>query len=668
MDNFELVKSKLPLVDVVGDDLKLKRSGKTYVASCPFHDEKTPSFHVYPNQTFHCFGCGANGTVIDYVMFRENYKSPSETLEFIARQYNIALESINTDEWKQRRKEIERNRKEAAVHYQSSEQAAGYLVERGIGVSVSKVFGLGYNEKNHAITIPYLNTYGEVAGIAERRLEGTPKYVNSPESPAFKKSSLLFGLDKARKEKLDRVYIVEGYFDVMAMHQMNEKRVVAYCGQSFSDEQIRLLSKYIQPNTKIYLIPDNDETGLKQIKRNVMTIKSRTKNPVGVIELPENCKDINDYLVTGGKLGNLKSQPQEMFLLKQDLEHCFEVEDEYEVAREYAQKTQNKMIRAEMADYLAKRWKKPMAIVKEHMNSETTTNDYAGDLKGFTQSYNDYMGYLQMGSDGKVFSKFDELDKIIKGMRPGEVCSILGRSGAGKTTFVLNFIYNVIMHQKHNAIFNSLELNRVNVVPQLIQMHLEEPEGKVANLALNGNADDRVISLIHKLENRLRIVDKGGQTLRDIEMYARIANDSVFDNPVGMVVIDYFQYIKFEGKKSSYDEKSEAARELKEMAKRLNCVVVFLTQANRDKGGSGSEKLTMEAARDTGAIEESSDYMLGLYRPAANPKLSELERQGMEHEMYCQILKNRWGRTGEIPLYFEGMTKKIRDAVGKYRL
>src|SRR5699024_3976529 len=102
-------------------------------------------------------------------------------------------------------------------------------------------------------------------------------------------------------------------------------------------------------------------------------------------------------------------------------------------------------------------------------------------------------------------------------------------------------------------------------------------------------------------------------------------------------------------------------RRMKEIAKKLNCLVFVLSQTSREGGSDGSTPVSIQSARDTGAIEETGDYMLGIYRPAVNSKLSNDERLAVENEYYCQVLKNRWGALGKVKLHFEPITKKIGD-------
>lgn len=660
MNGFEIIKEKIKLTDLTDQDLNLKRSGRVLKANCPFHDDRTPSFTVYPKtQTFHCFGCGKGGTVIDYIMYREEIKEPYEAVEYLGEKFEVTIPGFDKESIRRKREIISQNRSRALQDFKNAKKAETFLIERGFTAETTKKFGIGFDVAQNAITIPFLDTYGNVVGITYRNMDkNKPKYVNSKEDEVFKKSELLFGLDKARKHIKDKVFIVEGYFDVMALHQMGYPESVAYCGQALTSGQVALLSKNINPHTKIFLIPDNDKTGKAQVSNNIKLLKQRIKNPIGVIDLPDGIKDANDILKYGTTIDRFESEHHEIYLLKQELDKCLEQQDEYEVARNFARYTHNKMIRAEMADYLAERWNKPKDLVRSHMETDIEIVDYEADLKTFDVALEGYKKTLNEGTEGRVFFGLKDLDKRINGMKRGEVCFLMGRSGAGKTTKALNIIYRAIMNQKHNVNFNSLELPGESIVPQLLQIHQDETEGKVANMVLENklNYDDYFFEAMNK---RLRIIDRPGQTVDDIENYAIMSNE-MFDKPLSLIVIDYFQYIKIGGS-DHYAAMSDTARRMKELAKKLNCVVLVLTQTSRDGGADGSTPLTLQSARDTGAIEETGDYVLGVYRPAASSKLSELERQAVQNEFYCQILKNRWGPIGKAKLWFEPQSKLITD-------
>jgi len=596
-------------------------------------------------------------------MYRENIKEPYEAVEYIADKYNITIQGFDKETIQRKKETVKRNRSEALQYYKNIKKGESFLLDRGFKQETIKKFGIGFSIPHNAVVIPYLDTYGNVVGKTFRNLdEDKPKYVNSAEDEVFKKSELLYGLDKARRHINDKVYIVEGYFDMIAMDQMGYKETVAYCGSSITEGQVTLLSKYINRYTKIFLIPDNDKTGLKNVSRNIKLIKRKLRNPIGVYHLPDGIKDTNDVLKLGISIENdfITSEHHEMFLLRQELDKCLEQTDEYEAAREFVRFTKNEMIRAEMAEYLASRWDKPKNIVYELMKAKSETVDYEADMKTFSQSLSDYKAALLEGSKGRVYFNLNNIDSKVNGMKPGEVAFLMGRSGSGKTTLALNLIYNSIVRQNQNVIFNSLELKGENIVPQLLQIHQRTDQGVIANKVKSDEFDDSDEAFLRHMDRRLRIVDKPGQTVEDIENFAVMANESEFDKPLSLMVIDYFGYIKMTGN-DDYAVKSNTARKMKEIAKKLNCVVFVLTQTNRDGGTDGSTPLNLQSARDTGAIEETGDYVYGVYWPAVSSTLSEAEREQIKHEYFIQILKNRWGSLGNIKTRFEAEHKLMTN-------
>jgi DNA primase len=664
LDNFELVKKNLNLVDVVQEDVKLKRSGKSLKGCCPFHQDDTPSFTVYPDtQNFHCFGCKVTGTVIDYIMHRLNTSSASEALYYISSHYGIKLNGFDVKEYNKKKEQIDKKRTEAASYFKNFMKAHEFMKQRNISKETFKKFGIGWDVKKQAVAIPFLNTYGEVVGMSFRLFdENGPKYINEAETDIFKKSQLLYGLDKARKGIKKHVYIVEGYFDVLALYDMGLPSV-AYCGSSLSEDQIMLISHYITSDTKIYLVPDNDETGMKEVHKNIEKIQRVLRNRLAIIEMPEGIKDANDLLIAGKTVKDIHPTDVLMFQLKAALHDCLEKEDEYEVAYEIARKTKNEMLKQDMARYLSKRWNESIEIVSKHLESNIPEESLINHIHGFQETFINYQMEVRDGDKSFIVTGYPELDKKIpKHFRKKELIYVLGRSGSGKTTFGVNLAYNAIHHQKKNVGVFSIELPRTVVMPQFIQIHKDWPEKKAERFALGQEEyDEELQYLMNSFNEHVAFVDKEGINLEEIEKYVRVMNEQYFAKPVDMILIDYFGMIKLPGKKDSYHELSEQARNLKEMAKRLNVTVVCLVQANRDGGKDGSTPLTLQSSRDTGAIEESADYVLGIYRPGLKSDIDEEERVLVEKEMRVQVLKARWGLVGECLLQFDGKTKKISN-------
>ena len=285
------IKSKLPVLDVVGETVALKRAGSAYKGLCPFHSEKTPSFIVSPDrESWRCFGCGEGGDIFTFLMRRDGIDF-REALSRLAEKAGVEL-SAQTAREDRHRKRL-RDALEAAIAWYrevllqtpQAEKARAYLAERGLSAETLERFGIGYapsswdaltkrltgrgftNEElissglaspsnrggvvdkfRGRIIIPIRDASGRAVGLGGRIMPGAegPKYLNSPAGPLFDKSHTLYGLDLAksaiRKEKL--TVIVEGYTDVMAAHQAGFTNVVASLGTALTRGQIELATRY----------------------------------------------------------------------------------------------------------------------------------------------------------------------------------------------------------------------------------------------------------------------------------------------------------------------------------------------------------------------------------------------------------------------------------------
>src|ERR1035437_2106664 len=323
--------------DVVGDFVTLKKRGANLLGRCPFHNEKMPSFTVSPAKgIYKCFGCGKAGNAVNFIMEHEHYTYP-EALKYLAKKYNIEIEE---DERTPESVETE-NEKESLYIISSFAQkyfsdlllkneegkAVGlsYFRERGFSDEVINKFQLGYclsdwsgftdealkngykieflektgltivNDSGKQydrfrgrVMFPIHNLSGRVIGFGGRILKAdpkSPKYVNSPESDIYHKSNILYGAYQAKKTiiNLDNCYLVEGYTDVISMHQSGIENVVASSGTSLTIEQIRLIGRYSKNVTVLY---DSDPAGIKASLRGIDLILEEGLN-VKVVLFPE---------------------------------------------------------------------------------------------------------------------------------------------------------------------------------------------------------------------------------------------------------------------------------------------------------------------------------------------------------------------------------------------
>jgi len=324
------------ITDVVGDFVSLKRQGADYVACCPFHDEKTPSFHVSPAKgIYKCFGCGKSGTAIGFVMEHESI-TYVEALKFLARKYGI--EVVEKDETaeeiaaKQRSESLYLVSEFAESFFQENlDKGEGHIIgyqyfkQRGLEDATIKKYGLGWAPKSRnaffdaakskgykeefliatglciknedgsivdrfydRVMFPIHTISGRVVAFGGRTLKsGHPamKYVNSPETEIYVKSNSLYGLYFAKNEisRQDKCYLVEGYLDVLSMHQLGITNVVASSGTSLTVPQIRLIKKFTENITIMY---DGDSAGIRAALRGIGLILKEGMN-VKVVLIPD---------------------------------------------------------------------------------------------------------------------------------------------------------------------------------------------------------------------------------------------------------------------------------------------------------------------------------------------------------------------------------------------
>lgn len=334
-ETVSLILDTAKIEDVVGDYVTLKRRGANYVACCPFHNEKTPSFYVSPSKgIYKCFGCGKSGTAVGFVM-EEEHCSYVEALRYLAKKYHIEIQ-----EEEESAEEIARRQRseslllvsEFAEKFFVSQldtdegRAVGraYFRKRGLEDETVRKFGLGWAPSGRtalvdaALAAGYKMEYLLAAGVAVRhddetvsdkfrervmfpvhsvsgrvvafsgrtlRSDNPAKYVNSPETEIYIKSRNLLGIYFAKSEmsRLDECILVEGNIDMVMMHQLGIRNVVASCGTSLTIEQIRLIRKFTENVTIMY---DGDSAGIHAALRGITMVLSEGMN-VKVVLLPD---------------------------------------------------------------------------------------------------------------------------------------------------------------------------------------------------------------------------------------------------------------------------------------------------------------------------------------------------------------------------------------------
>lgn len=417
----ERVKQQADIVRVIGEYVRLKKSGQNFTGLCPFHQEKTPSFAVHPvKQIYHCFGCGAGGDVFKFVMEMDKLAFP-EAVRAVAEKCGIPLPKPRERSPEERRENQQRTalveiQREAAAYFtralKSSDEgkvAQAYLEDRGLDSETIARFGLGYapssgdallrhlrtkyaeklleasgllsRDQNgrmfdrfrRRIMFPIANESGKIIAFGGRALgDDMPKYLNSPETPIYTKSNVLYHLDRAKEaiRKNDFAVLVEGYMDTIAVARAGITNVVASCGTSLADGQIKLLSRFTR---RVVVNYDPDTAGVAATERSLVLLLEKEFD-IHVLALPGG-SDPDKYIREQGPESyakRLREAPAYLDYLISRARQMDRSTAEGKLAAvnflmPYAQRIPNRLLRSELASKIAAELRIEEPVLREAM-------------------------------------------------------------------------------------------------------------------------------------------------------------------------------------------------------------------------------------------------------------------------------------------------------------
>lgn len=337
-DMINQIKENSDIVDIIGEYVDLKKAGSSFKGLCPFHNEKTPSFTVdRKKQLFHCFGCGAGGDVVSFIMQKEGLSYP-DSLKYLAQKAGINLVFNENPGMSEKRKRLYDINKDIMMYFYknllTNKAPQDYLLKRGLRSNIVNTFMLGfakdswddllnfarsndikeedllelgliakskngnfYDKYRNRLIFPIIDTYGRIIGFGGRAIDNTmPKYLNSPESEVFKKRYNLYGLNIFKKQSKRDLILVEGYMDVIALNNNGIDIAVASLGTAFTVDQAKLAKRYAD---NIYICYDSDLAGIKATKRAIEIFKE-AEIGVNIIELGQGL-DPDEYVKKYGK-------------------------------------------------------------------------------------------------------------------------------------------------------------------------------------------------------------------------------------------------------------------------------------------------------------------------------------------------------------------------------
>jgi DNA primase len=416
------VKQQADIVRVIGEYVQLKKAGQNYRGLCPFHSEKSPSFNVHPvRQIYHCFGCGVGGDVFKFVMEMEKCPFP-EAIRIVAEKCGIAVPAPRERSPEERRENqqrtllIEMHRVAQTFFAKNLENtsegkvARAYLEDRGITKAVIEQFGIGYapsggdillrqlktkypdkllvesglisKDQNsnrlfdrfrRRITFPIANESGKIVAFGCRALgDDMPKYLNSPETPIYSKSNVLYHLDRAKDalRRSDFAILVEGYMDAIAVARAGVSNVVASCGTALAEPQIKLLSRFTR---RVIVNYDPDTAGQTATERSISLLLEQDFE-VRVLALPGKA-DPDKFIREQGKDAYIKllkeSPPYVDYLIararRMDLSSGEGKRNAVNFLLPYVQKIPNRLLRSEWATRIAQQLRLDEPVLRSEL-------------------------------------------------------------------------------------------------------------------------------------------------------------------------------------------------------------------------------------------------------------------------------------------------------------
>jgi DNA primase len=415
------VKQQADIVRVVGEYVRLKKSGQNFTGLCPFHSEKTPSFAVHPvKQIYHCFGCGAGGDVFKFVMEMDKITFP-ESVRAVAEKCGIAIPRARErtpeerKENQQRTSLVELHREAAAFFAQQlngtpeGRAAKAYLLDRGLDSEAMARFGIGfapsggeallramkqkYPEKalevsglfsrdqngrlfdrfRRRVMFPIANESGKIVAFGGRALgDDLPKYLNSPETPIYSKSNILYHLDRAKEalRQRDFAVLVEGYMDAIAVARAGISNVVASCGTSLTEPQVKLLSRF----TRCIIVNYDPDTAGQAATERSLAILLEQGAEVRVLALPGG-KDPDSFIRAEGAAAYTKllneAPPYVDYLIsrarKMDMSTAEGKLRAVNFLMPYVQRIPDRILRSEWATRIAQQLRIEEPVLRESM-------------------------------------------------------------------------------------------------------------------------------------------------------------------------------------------------------------------------------------------------------------------------------------------------------------
>lgn len=637
-------------------------SDGTYRCACPIHHGDNPtSFTIFPdNNHYYCFSCGSHGNIINYVMECDSVTFDT-AVRTLCDDFGVEIDDVR---YKEQQSISQRNLQWAKVMQRKLPVIVDYLHKRGLTDETIKTFGLGYSEKMQALSIPMYDTWGRCVAFLYRYFNKMPKYKNSKNIDGlFIKGEFLYALPQAQKylKETKTLMLCEGAFDAISAIQQGNC-CVAYCGISIGKSHVEKIKEIIAPmRAKVVLCPDNDGKANKFVMRSRDLFRKQAPNViVKVAVIPDGCKDFNDMLVAGMDIANECTYENiDLYCVKQIIKTESDKDVQEKTVLDFMKTVGNPLVRADIAQFLAEAWGRDISLVRELFSIKTdTSEEKLRDIVTIDKAYQK----LELKKVEETFGTgFENIDNTIQFARKNVV--VLGAySYAGKTTLLAEWILHWCIKLHKKVLFFSMEMPVEDITKVLISKIVQIPQHEVYKY-IHEHPDTYEL-ITTQLSKYLYIIDKNSLTFSQMEDYIKLlASKEILVDIVG---VDYFQYMQGV---DTIEGQDTVARQMKAFAKAQNVTLVMLSQlrkSSQSKDGNGHfHEPTQADLAGAGAIGNSADYILLIWRPAINAGLSPLDMEKQKYDTVLKITKAREVRNGNIifNLVYNPDTSRLQEKI-----
>lgn len=663
MSNIISQLNRRSLVEYVSD--AVLQSDGTYRCVCPFHSGATnpTSFAIFPStNTFYCFSCHEQGKgVISFVQHRDacTYMQAVKTL---CDDFGLTIDS--DDSFNAHMDIVQRNEVWARGMQRNLSSIYKYLKNRGFTDETIKLYGFGYSTKNHVLSIPMRDEFGRCVAFLYRHFDGNCKYKNSKNVPGlFVKGEFLYGINETIKNlrTTKSIMLCEGSLDAASATQQG-LCCMAYCGISITRSHADKVTEILRPikGGKVILVPDNDGKASKFVLRaREIFRKYHPQTVVKVAVIPDGNKDLNDMLVNGLDITkDCKYESLDYYCAKEIIKGESDKEVQEKLIVEYMKSVSNPVVRADIAEYLAKEWNRDVSLVRELLSVKEDTIDEK--LKDFVTVEDAYTALDKMEEGKAITTGFMNIDDAIT-MIKTDVTMIAGYSFSGKTSTTCQMILNWCIKQKLKVLFFSLEMPRQRVMQVLVAQIMGIPRHKVLEFIHENRETYQTIS--DKLSDYLYIIDRNDLSIDDIESYLKIANTHI--GQIDVVIVDYFGYLRHT---DTVEEQESTAKKMKAIAKRNNILLVMLAQLNKasqNKDKGSIPEPNMNQIKGAGGQGASADTILLLWKADVDTSLSPIDREKNRNISYIKVGKARESKNGNtiFKMRYDPKTSKVSEVV-----